>query len=232
MAKVIEHETIDRSLPQPLTPVKTPKRDLQQLLMEEKIPLWDADRVHSKSHEKKRMAQIEQANRMICQQGKDIENQGGTPGAVVVVQVDYRVVSHDIEIVGVMYQIASTGGARIATVARLLSTGSKKANWWIPSNKYVIKYCANKIANISPELEIIQQSILSGEYNDNNTARCTIQEAHQVITEAISLCRKSKCCCVNGVCKLGHCGCIKKGYKCTSACSCNGNCSANENNGK
>jgi hypothetical protein len=178
------------------------------------------------------MAQIKQANKMISQQGKDIENQGESPGAVVVVQVDYWVVSHAIGIVGVIYQIASAGGARIATVAGLLSTGSKKANWWIPSNKYVIKYHANKIANISPELEIIQKSILSVEYNDNNAARCTIQEAHQVITEAISPCRKSKCSCANGVCKLGRCGCIKKGYRCTSACSCNSNCTANENNGK
>ncbi len=88
---------------------------------------------------------------MICQQGKDIENQGGSPGAVGVVQVDYHTVSHAIGIVGVIYQIANTGGAWIVNVAGLLSTGSKKANWWILSNKYVIKYCTNKIANISPK---------------------------------------------------------------------------------
>jgi hypothetical protein len=69
--------------------VKTPKGDLQQLLMDEKTPLRDADQVRSELHEKKRMTQITQANRMIHQQGKDIENQGGSPGAVVVVQVDY-----------------------------------------------------------------------------------------------------------------------------------------------
>jgi hypothetical protein len=57
------------------------------------------------------MAQITQANRMIHAQGKDIENHGGSPGAVVVVQVDYRAVSHAIGIVGVIYQIANTGGA-------------------------------------------------------------------------------------------------------------------------
>jgi hypothetical protein len=108
-----------------LTLVKTPKCDLQQLLMEEKTPLRDADQVRSESHEKKHMAKIEQVNRMICQQGKDIKNQGGTPGAVVVVQVDYRMVSHAIRIVGVMYQITSTGGARIATGAGLLSTVTK-----------------------------------------------------------------------------------------------------------
>jgi hypothetical protein len=89
MAKVMEYEMIHRSLPQSLTPVKTPKRDLQQMLMDKKTPLRDADRIQTKSHEKKRMAQITQANKMICQQGKEIENQGGSPGAVVVVQVDY-----------------------------------------------------------------------------------------------------------------------------------------------
>ncbi len=174
IAKEMDYEMIDRSLPQSLTPVKTPKHDLQQLLMEKETPLRDADQVRSESHEKKCMAQIEQANQMICQQGKEVENQGGSPGAVVVVHVDYRVVSHAIGIEGVIYQIAHTGDARIATVAGLLSTGSKKTNWWIQSNKYVIKYCANKFANISPVLEIIRQSILFGEYNDNNAARCTI----------------------------------------------------------
>jgi hypothetical protein len=80
IAKVMEYEMIDRSLPQPLTPsVKTPKRDPQQLLIKEKTPLRDADQVHSESHEKMSMTQLEQANRMIRQQGKDIENQGGSP---------------------------------------------------------------------------------------------------------------------------------------------------------
>ncbi len=72
--------------------MKTPKCDLQQLLMEEKTPLRAADQVCSESHEKKCMAQITQAERMICAQGKDIENQEGGPGAVVVVQVDSHVV--------------------------------------------------------------------------------------------------------------------------------------------
>jgi hypothetical protein len=45
MAKVMEYETIHRLLPQPLTPVKTPKCDLQQLLIDKKTPLRDADRV-------------------------------------------------------------------------------------------------------------------------------------------------------------------------------------------
>jgi hypothetical protein len=85
MKNVMDYENIERSLPKSLTPVKMPKRDLQQMLMEEKTPLREADQVRSESNEKKRMAQLNQANRMIRQQGKDIANQGGSPGAVVVV---------------------------------------------------------------------------------------------------------------------------------------------------
>ncbi len=211
MKKVMDYEKIERSLPKPLTPVKMPKRDLQQMLMEKKTPLRNADQGRSELNEKKRMAQLTQANRMICQQEKDIANQGGSPGAVVVVQVDYWAVSHTIGIVGVIFQIASSGGARIATLAGLLSTGSKKANWWIPVNKYVIKYRANEVANIAPELGIIRQSILSGAYKDQSAKRCTIQEVHQVIMEAVSPCRKSKCNCVNGICMKRCCRCIKRG---------------------
>jgi hypothetical protein len=44
-----------------------------------------ADEVRSNSQEKKQ-AQLQQANRMIKAQGKDIEKQGGGPGAVVTVK--------------------------------------------------------------------------------------------------------------------------------------------------
>ncbi len=64
MKKVMDYEKIERSLPKPLTPVKMPKHDLQQMLMEEKTPLQDADQVHSESNEKKCMAQLTQANRI------------------------------------------------------------------------------------------------------------------------------------------------------------------------
>ena len=80
--------------------------------------------------------------------------------------------------------------------------------------------------------DVTCQAILLGEYNDNNAAVTTIQGVHQAITESISPCRKSKCGCAGGNCKVGHCGCIKKSYKCTSACPCNGNCSTNTNNCK
>ncbi len=43
-----------------------------------------ADKMRSNSQEKKGKAQLQQANRMIVAQGKEIEKQGGGPGAVVI----------------------------------------------------------------------------------------------------------------------------------------------------
>jgi hypothetical protein len=63
---------------------------------------------------------------MIKTQGKDIVDKGAAPGAVVTVQCDYCAVSHSIGIVGVIYEFRKFSGARIATIAGILSSGSKK----------------------------------------------------------------------------------------------------------
>jgi hypothetical protein len=148
-------------------------------------------------------------------------------------QCDYHGISHSIGIVGVIYKVSKFGGARIAMIAGILSSRSKKGPWWIPSDQYALRYGANKDANITPQLTEKCVAILAGTYKVNNsTPKCTIQVAHQQITQAISPCRKSNCKCKGGACKAGCCGCIKNNFKCTSACPCNGNCTANPNKGK
>jgi hypothetical protein len=69
--------------------------------------------------------QCEQAAKMIKMQGKEIAKKGAAPGAVVTVQCDYRAVSHSIGTVGVIYKVSKFGGARIATIAGILLSGSK-----------------------------------------------------------------------------------------------------------
>jgi hypothetical protein len=59
---------------------------------------------------------------------RDMKLQGVTPGAVVVVKVDYRAVSHAIGIVGIAYKIIKGGGGRIATVMGILSNGSRRGH--------------------------------------------------------------------------------------------------------
>jgi hypothetical protein len=87
---------------------------------------------------------------MIKMLGKDIANKGAAPGAVVTVQCDYHTVSHSIGIVGVIYKMSTFGSARIAMIARILSTGTRKGPWWIPVDQYIIRYGTNKEANVTP----------------------------------------------------------------------------------
>jgi hypothetical protein len=126
-------------------PQQTPmvKWDLQSLLLD-KTPLRLADKLQTALQEKKHESQHEQAAKMIKMQGKDIANKGAAPGAVVTVQCDYRTVSHSIGIVGVIYKMSTFGGARIATIAGILSTGTRKGPWWIPVDQYIMRYGANE----------------------------------------------------------------------------------------
>ncbi len=207
-------------------------RDLQSMFLDQ-TPLRLSDKLWTESQEKKRESQREQAAKMIKMQGQDIANKVAAPGAMVTVKCDYRTVSHSIRIVGVIFEVSKFGGARIATITGILSSGSRKGPWWIPFDQYAMRYVTNKDANITPQLMEICNAILAGTYKVNNsTPKCTIQEAHQQITQAISPCRKSKCGCKGGAFKTGRCACIRKGFKCTSTCPCNGNCTANPNNGK
>ncbi len=177
--------------------------------------------------------QLIQAKKMMKMQGQDITSKGAAPGAVVTVQCDYHAVSHTVGIVGIIYEASKHGGARVATECGILLSGPWMGSWWMPSDRYVVRYASTEEANIKPELKSIRNALLAGTYNiDNSAPKCSIKQAHQYVVQAISLYRKSKCGCANGACKAGCYGCIKKGFKCTSACSCNSSCTENPNNGK
>ena len=118
----------------------------------DKTPLWLADTLWAKSQDKKHENQREQAKKMIKIQGKDIANKGAAPGAVVIVKCDYPVVSFAIGIVSVIYENSTFGGARIAVIAGILLSGSRKGPWWISADQYAIRYGANNEANITPQL--------------------------------------------------------------------------------
>jgi hypothetical protein len=196
--------------------MKTPsvKRNLQSMLVKEayeKTPLRLSDQLRTTSQEKKWSRQIEQAKRMISLQAKEIASQGAAPGAVVVIQCPATAVTHAIGIMGVIYELSKYGGARVATVAGILSHGNRKMKWWIASDQYVVKYGVDDEGNIPPELTTIHEAIIAGNYNKNNSApKCTIQQAHQVLTDATSPCKVSQCNCKNGKCTVGRCGCIRK----------------------
>ena len=229
ISKVLEFPVIEREVMQEPAPVA---RSLQEDLnyAEEKTPLRDTDRVRQESQEMRRQSQLAQANRMMKAQGNQLTQEGCGPGAVVTVLVDYRAVSHGIGIVGVVLQYKESGGVRVATQHGIISHA--RGVFWIPTGQYIMSWRRDEHANIPPDLQSVRDAIIDCTYDEDAAAKLSIQEVHQRVTNSISPCRKGKCSCTKGNCSKGRCGCIKKGYKCTSACSCNGNCTGNVNNGK
>jgi hypothetical protein len=211
------------------------KRDVQEMKLDDAFgaptPLRLADQMRSISQEKKRDSQIKQAARMVATRSKDVEKNGGGIGAVVTVIPDHRAVSHSVGIVGIVYKMKESGGAQVATVVGLLVQSGKK-DWWIPDDQYILRYPPHVDAPIPVNLQEIRESILDGTYNTATKAkRCTIQEVHKVITNQVSPQKMGKCYCLKGKCNPKRCGCATRQRKCTSACTCNGNCT-NPHNGK
>jgi len=211
------------------------KRDLQDMEVDNAFgsptPQRLADRMRSISQEKKRNSQLKQAAQMVATRSKDIEKRGVGVGAVVTVVPDHRAVSHSVGIVGIVYKFKQSGGAQVATVAGLLVQSGKK-DWWIPDDQYILRYPPHEEGSLPLDLQKVRDSIRDGTYNEAKKAkRCTIQEVHKVITDQVSPQKMGKCVCLRGKCNPKRCGCATRQRKCTSACSCNGNCT-NPQNGK
>jgi hypothetical protein len=242
IASVRCYPAIDQTKDLPSSPMVTPKqrqirkkRDVQEMEIDDAFgsptPQRLANKMCSVSQEKKRENQIKQAEKMVTTRSKEIEKIGGGVGAVVTVVPDLRAVSHSVGIVGIIYKMKALGGAQVAAAVSLLAQSGKK-DWWIPDDQYILRYKPNEDAPIAVELQKIRESILDGTYNTSNKSkRCTIQEAHKVITKQVSPQKMGKCSCLKGKCIPKRCGCATHQRKCTSACRCNGNCT-NPQNGK
>ena len=179
---------------------------------------------------KRRAHKDEQATKMILAHGKQLADSGVAPGAVVTVQVDSRDVTHPRGIIGIVYQVKETGGALIVCEHGVLTAGNSKSEFWVASDRYVLRYKPDESANVSAALESIRTDITSETFDYDAHEKITICQAHQLRVGASSPCKKAGCGCKNGNCK-GTCGCIRgsRGQKvaCSSSCSCNGNCKAN-----
>jgi hypothetical protein len=146
--------------------------------------------------------------------------------------VDSRDVSHATGIPGIAWMIGNGGGIRVATAHGILSNGNRKRILYLSYDKWSVHCRADEMAVLEPKLQNVRDMILRGEYKEDEQRKCTLQECHKHLINSTSPNRKSKCGCKGGQCKAATCGCIRKGNKCTSACTCTGNCTANTNNGK
>ena len=211
------------------------KRNLQDIEFDKAFGtpefLRNADLERRTSQEKKRQAQLRQAERMIKTRGKANLEVGLTPGAVLSIKPDYRDVSHPMNIIAIAYKTKPTGGVLAATEYGLLCHSTDKKLFWIAHDNYTILYKVNEDATISPKLARVRNSIIQNTYDENNVAKVSIQEVHKKVTGQTSPPKRGACKCAQGNCKTKRCPCFKNGIKCRSECKCNMNC-CNPENGK
>ena len=210
------------------------KRTLYDNLKVEETPLRTTDKHREDSMKKKRAQQEQQHKKMQRQFSNSLQALEVTPGAVLVVKVDSRDISHAIDIPGIAWRIGNGGGVRIATQYGILSSRNRRGVLYLSYNKWCLHSRADEMAVLPTELQQVRNLILRGEFIESEQQKCTLQECHKQLINSTSPNWKSKggCNCKGGQCKPNVCKCICNGHKCTSACSCNGNCTANTNNGK
>ena len=132
--KVLQYQDITDCPAKPGTTTSPRKRTLvdDTIHKEEATPLREADPVRQDLHKKRRLSQIVQDNKMIQTQAQSIEKLGASPGAVVTVKVDHRVVSHLYGVVVVIMELTHSGAAKVVSeAAGIPCHGLRKTYWCI-----------------------------------------------------------------------------------------------------
>jgi hypothetical protein len=150
-----------------------------------------------------------------------------TPGAVLILKMDSRDVSHGTGIPGIAWRVGSGGGVMIATQHGIVSSGQQKDQYWLPHDKWAFHAHATKDAVIAPELQNIRDMILEKKYIEEDHPKISIQKCHQLHVGSASPNVKARCNCRDG--KPLQCGCAKRHAR---TCLCQGGCTGNPYNGK
>jgi hypothetical protein len=115
-------------------------------------PLRITDRHCEDSMRKKRDLQKKDHKRMIKQRRDSVNTLGVSPGAVVIVKVDSRDVSHAMGIPGIVWMVGNGSGVRVAMAHGIISSGNQKGVLYLGHDKWSLHCGADKIAVLEPEL--------------------------------------------------------------------------------
>jgi hypothetical protein len=107
------------------------KRTLYDDLKVEETPLQTTDKHWEDSMKKKRAQQEQQHKKMQRQFSNLLQAFEVTPGAVLIVKVDSRDISHTTGIPGIAWRIGNGGGVRIATQYGILSSRNRREEYCI-----------------------------------------------------------------------------------------------------
>ena len=191
-------------------------------MMDETTPLREADRGRLEAAEKKRKRQHASAAKMKKDRAKHNVESGTHVGAVVTIQNDYRDCPHPQGLRGIVVQTRETGGVLVCCEYGMVSTGARKKEYWIPSDRYIMTQTKDEDAVLSVKLEQIRNEILSGSFSKSDKDKICLSSAHAFLVGSKT---KKPCRCPKG-CNW-RCSCIKEKVACSSSCGCNGLCVTN-----
>jgi hypothetical protein len=204
-----------------VSPVKGKDAKLLLELLESVAEPFGKVKAHRKQATNKRKARQDHQAMKMKQWRKDDKSSDCALGAVVCLQMDHRDVSHPRGVLGVVFEISTSGagGCRIVTEHGIISTGRTSSSvYYVPSDRYLVMASD---AILSTKLAEIQTSVLNQSFNADNFAKISMTKAHALAYKEMPG-GKHKCKCTKGC--SNNCGCAKKKVKCTSACRCNGGC--------
>ena len=88
----------------------------------------------------------------------------------------------------------------VVCAAGLVYSTEKKVDYWISINRYSVKAKKADACVLQPDFKMIIMKITSEDFDHFGCERTTIQNAHQVIVGASSLCTRRACRCIGGKC--------------------------------
>ena len=213
-------------------PQRSLEDELKQAQTEAETPLRSSDQGREDAMMKKNSQQKKDHIKWIKQHKAATKALDVTPGAVLIMKMDSRDVSHATGIPGIAWRIGSGGGVMIATQFGIVSSGQQKDRYWLSHDKWSFHAHASEEAVLSPQLQKIRDMILNKTYIEEEHAKISIMKCHQLHVGSPSPNVKARCNCRHGECKAHSCGCVRRNARCGSTCSCKGSCIGNPHNGK
>jgi hypothetical protein len=117
----------------------------------------------------------------------------------------------------VVFLVNKNGGFCAVTENGILGSNRKKR--WFNFGDYCI---LDEDTTTSQNVRDIRESIIKGQFSENNFKVISIHKAHSVMVGHVANGRL-KCSCKGGKCS-GRCGCRQADRKCTSRCASSGTC--------
>jgi hypothetical protein len=181
--------------------------------------------VRKEAMEKKNCKQKEYAIKAMKMCGKAAVDSGIGIGALVSLKVDYRTHCHVQGLLAVVYQFQENSGAIMDCCEHGIVTHDGTSNdYWVLYNKYRVIARNDVTFPISNNLQVMHDKVLAGSFvNDKSTPQISFSKYVNIDLGTTSLAKNTKGCSCKKGCNKG-CGCKKKGLRCHSGCTCNGNC--------